>query len=173
MGEAVEGDTPVRVIRSTRRTKSSAARFVDGVIEVRIPSWMSADEEREAVNTLARRLERRRAVDECPLDLIARGRHLSAVYRLPLAREIRWVTNQSTLWGSCSFDHGVIRLSSRLARAPEWVVDYVLLHELTHLVESGHTPAFQRLISRYPQSERAEGFLEAMALGCAADRFVV
>ena len=55
---------PVRVIRSSRRKKSSAARVVDGVIEVRIPSWMSAVEERQAVDGLVRRLEKRRAIAE-------------------------------------------------------------------------------------------------------------
>jgi len=63
----------------------------------------------------------------------------------------------------------VIRISSRLARAPEWVVDYVILHELTHLVESGHTAVFHELMTRYPKAERAEGFLEAMSLGFVED----
>ena len=73
--------------------------------------------------------------------------------------------------GSCSFEVGEIRISSRLARVPDWVLDYVLLHELTHLVESGHGPEFHRLMARYPRAERAEGFLDAMALGCADPRF--
>ena len=163
----------MRVIRSPRRTKSSAARIVDGVIEVRIPARMSEAEERDTVRELVRRIEKKRALDENQLDLLARGRTLAAIYRLPMAREIRWVTNQNTLWGSCSYPDSVIRLSSRLAKAPEWVVDYVLLHELTHLVESAHTAEFHRLMARYPRAERAEGFLEAMTLCCAASRFVV
>ena len=47
---------------------------------------------------------------------------------------------------------------------PAWVVDYVLLHELAHLLETGHTPTFWRLVERYPRAERARGFLEGMAL---------
>lgn len=146
--------------------------MVDGEIVVRIPSWMSAEEERLAVAALVRKIERKRAVDEA-VDLMVRARHLATVYRLPLPQDVRWVTNQQTLWGSCSFEDGVIRISSRLARVPDWVLDYVLLHELTHLVESGHGAEFHRLVGRYPKAERAEGFLDAMALGCASDRFVV
>jgi predicted metal-dependent hydrolase len=46
---------------------------------------------------------------------------------------------------------------------PEWVVDYVLLHELAHLLERGHTRTFWRLVDRYPKAERAKGFLEGVA----------
>jgi predicted metal-dependent hydrolase len=46
---------------------------------------------------------------------------------------------------------------------PAWVVDYVLLHELTHLIEPGHGPAFWKLVNRYPKTERARGYLEGVA----------
>jgi predicted metal-dependent hydrolase len=59
----------------------------------------------------------------------------------------------------------VIRLSSRLQALPGWVVDYVLVHELAHLLEPGHGPAFHRLVERYPRAERAEGFLEGFLVG--------
>jgi predicted metal-dependent hydrolase len=57
-----------------------------------------------------------------------------------------------------------VRISSRLVNVPNWVLDYVILHEITHLVEPNHGPEFQRLMERYPKTERAEGFLEAVAL---------
>lgn len=162
---------PIKVIRSSRRKKSSAARIVDGRIEIRIPSWMSEAQEREAVDALVRKVESKRAVARTTVDLTVRARHLAAVYQLPIPVDVRWVTNQNTRWGSCSYEDGTIRISSRLARVPEWVLDYVLLHEITHLVESGHDAEFHRLMDRYPKAERAEGFLEAMALGVADDAF--
>lgn len=73
------------------------------------------------------------------------------------------MTNQSQRWGSCTPDHGTIRLSDRLAGFPDWVVDYVIVHELAHLVELGHTARFWTLVNRYPMSERARGFLIAKA----------
>jgi predicted metal-dependent hydrolase len=56
---------------------------------------------------------------------------------------------------------GVVRVSTRLAGFPAWVVDYVLVHELAHLVEPSHGPAFWALVNRYRRAERARGFLLA------------
>ena len=159
------GPLPVKVIRSERRKKTSEARIVNGVIEVRIPSWMNEAEEHEAVTGLTARVERKRAIDETPIDLEARAAALSAKYGLPPAVSIRWATNQNTLWGSCAYVRGDIRISARLAKVPAWVLDYVILHELTHLIEPSHNANFHQLMDRYPKGERAEGFLDAMALG--------
>lgn len=165
-------EMPVQVIRSKRRKKSSAARVVDGVIEVRIPSWMTAEEEREAVEDLVTRVQRAQRVQRAGNDLELRARTLAAEYDLPLPAEIKWVTNQNTRWGSCSIHSGVIRISSRLADVPAWVLDFVILHEMTHLVEAGHGPEFHALMDRYPRCERAEGFLDAMVLGCAHNMYI-
>ncbi len=59
----------------------------------------------------------------------------------------------------------MIRLSHRLQAMPSWVVDYVLVHELAHLVEPSHSAAFWRLVDGYPHSERARGFLEGYLAG--------
>jgi len=163
---------PIKVIRSTRRKKSSAARIVNGTIEVRVPSWMDSEQEASAVADLVRRIERSRKVHAGADVLQRRARALSNTYNLPEASEIKWVTNQTTRWGSCTIGTGVIRISSRLTQVPGWVLDYVVLHELTHLVEPGHDAAFHALMDRYPRSDRAEGFLEAMTLGCADQTFL-
>jgi predicted metal-dependent hydrolase len=46
---------------------------------------------------------------------------------------------------------------------PQWVIDYVLLHELAHLLVAGHTADFWRLLEAYPQTQQAKGFLEGVA----------
>jgi predicted metal-dependent hydrolase len=43
---------------------------------------------------------------------------------------------------------------------PEYVVDYVLLHELAHLLVPGHGPKFWAELADYDKLERARGFLE-------------
>lgn len=49
----------VRVIRSARRRRTVQARVVDGVVEVRIPAWMSAAEEREAVDGIVAKVRKK------------------------------------------------------------------------------------------------------------------
>jgi predicted metal-dependent hydrolase len=46
---------------------------------------------------------------------------------------------------------------------PEWVIDYVLLHELAHLVVPSHGADFWDLVARYPKTERARGYLEGVS----------
>jgi hypothetical protein len=46
---------------------------------------------------------------------------------------------------------------------PQWVIDYVLLHELAHLLVAGHNAAFWKLLEAYPETQRAKAFLEGVA----------
>ncbi len=151
----------VEVKRSTRRRKTVEARLVDGTLRVAIPSWMTADEEAHWVETMSQRFRRRTETDA--IDLAARAAGLAARFDLPAPASITWSARQTTRWGSCSVDTGRIRLSDRLAGFPDWVVDYVIAHELAHLRESGHTKAFWALVNRYPLAERARGYLMARA----------
>jgi predicted metal-dependent hydrolase len=78
---------------------------------------------------------------------------------------IRWVTNQNkSRFGSCTPSNGTIRLSHRIANMPPFVIDYVIVHELAHLLEANHGPRFWRLVNRYPKTERARGYLMAVGL---------
>lgn len=163
----------VEVRRSRRRRRTvSAYRDADGKIVVLLPAQMSQAEEREWVAAMVARLqrseERRRPSDE---SLAKRAAYLSGKYLEGLARPdtVRWVDNQQHRWGSCTPADRTIRVSSRLQGMPGWVVDYVLLHELAHLLENGHTPAFWRMVDRYPRAERARGFLEGVALAAQWD----
>jgi len=97
-------------------------------------------------------------------ELAARAEWLSEQYLGARARpaSVRWVTNQNTRWGSCTPAEGSIRLSHRLKGMPEYVVDYVLLHELAHLLVPGHGRRFWELLEAYPRTERARGYLEGV-----------
>ncbi|WP_228990566.1 M48 family metallopeptidase [Streptomyces sp. DH8] len=156
----------VEVRRSTRRRKSvSAYREGDRTI-VLIPARMSQAEERRWVGVMLDKLaaqESRRVPGDT--ELSERAARLSAQYFDGRARpvSVRWVTNQNTRWGSCTPAEGSIRLSHRLQGMPEYVVDYVLLHELAHLLVPGHGPEFWRLLEEYPRTERARGYLEGVA----------
>jgi len=166
----------VEVRRSRRRRRTVAAYREDDKVIVMIPARLSAAEEREWVATMLERLEkseRRRRPSDAGLK--RRATELSERYLDSQARPqtVRWVDNQNSRWGSCTPSDGSIRLSRRLQGMPAWVIDYVLVHELAHLFEAGHTAVFWEWVDRYPKSERAKGFLEGVAaasqLGIEAD----
>ncbi|MFE9195267.1 M48 metallopeptidase family protein [Streptomyces albidoflavus] len=152
--------------RSARRRRTVSAYREDGRTVVLLPARMSEAEERRWVGLmlekLARQEKRRRPTDEV---LAERAGRLSAQFLGGRARpdSVRWVTNQNTRWGSCTPAEGSIRLSHRLQGMPEYVVDYVLLHELAHLLVPGHGPRFWELLEAYPRTERARGYLEGVA----------
>ncbi len=166
---------PVEVRRSPRRRRTvSAYRAEDGTVVVLLPARMSRAEEQEWVEAMIARVqrsERRRRPSDAGLE--KRAVQLSERYLEGLARpsSVRWVANQTQRWGSCTPADGSIRLSARLQGMPSWVVDYVLLHELAHLLESGHTPTFWRLVERYPKAERARGFLEGVAVASGLEAY--
>jgi len=100
------------------------------------------------------RLRARAAVDLPPL-LLQRARDLG----LPVARVS--IRNQRSRWGSCGHD-GHITLNWRLIVMPDWVRDYVIVHELMHLKRMDHSPAYWKLVEgAYPDYRRARGWLRA------------
>lgn len=103
--------------------------------------------------------------------LLARARRLSMAYLDGTAQpaSVRWVTNMTTRWGSCTPLDGTIRLSTRLREMPTWVLDYVLVHELVHLLVPGHGAEFWNQVDRYPRTERARGYLEGVAAAAHLD----
>jgi predicted metal-dependent hydrolase len=160
---APASDVPeVEVRRSKRRRRTvSAYREGDRII-VLIPASLTRRQEAEWVETMIARLERserrRRPSDD---DLLARATALSDDLLGGLARpvSVRWVDNQQSRWGSCTPGDRTIRLSARLQGMPSWVVDYVLVHELAHLLAPGHDASFWAWVDRYPQAEKAKGYL--------------
>ena len=153
----------VEVRRSARRRRTVSAYRDGGRTVVLIPARMSREEEGQWVTRMLERLgaqeRRRRPSDEA---LFARAGELSRRHlggrSLPVS--VRWVENQATRWGSCTPADGSIRISTRLRGMPSWVLDYVLMHELAHLLVPGHGPRFWALVEDFPRTERARGFLE-------------
>ena len=158
------GDVEVRRSRRRRRTVT-AYREGDRIV-VLIPARFTRAQEREWVQRMVERLSaqdrRRRPGDD---ELMARALDLSRRHLGGLARPTRvsWVANQNSRWGSCTPADRTIRLSTRLQGMPGWVIDYVLVHELAHLIEQGHGPRFWALVAAYPRTERARGYLDGFA----------
>ena len=157
--------------RSARRRRTVTAYREEGRTVVLIPAAFTAAEERRWVDQMVAKLQTREerrqrnlASDE---HLMARARDLSATYLSGRAApaSVRWVENQNRRWGSCTPADGTIRLSGRLRGMPAFVVDYVLVHELAHLLEPSHDEHFWSLVHAYPRAERALGFLEGVEFG--------
>jgi hypothetical protein len=160
-------DHPIEVRRSARRSRTvSAYRDGDRVV-VLIPARFSRAEEEEWVSRMVARVARaepgRRRNGNA--ELVRKARELSDRYLDGLARpsSVRWVAAMRTRWASCTPGERTIRLSRALQDMPQWVQDYVLVHELAHLLESGHGPRFWRLVDRYPRTERARGYLDGVS----------
>lgn len=151
----------VSVVRSSKRRKTVEAREVGGGLELRIPARMSRAEERHWVEEMKRRFERAAPTH---LELTERAARLAKRYGLPQPASIRWSARQRASWGSCLPEQGTIRISTALAPFPRWVLDYVIVHEVAHLVEHYHNDRFWELVRRYPKAERAEGYLMAKGM---------
>jgi predicted metal-dependent hydrolase len=157
----------IKIVRSKKRKKTVSAREVNGQFIVQAPAAMSDTDLQPVIKRLQERWQKRRARPQ--LDDIALQRRAQELNRQYFDnklkwKSVRWVTNQEKRFGSCSPVNGAIRLSHRLATMPTFVRDYVLVHELAHLVEANHGPEFWELVNRYPKTERARGYLMAVGL---------
>ncbi|WP_051737041.1 M48 metallopeptidase family protein [Pseudonocardia halophobica] len=160
----------VEVRRSQRRRRMVSARREGDTVIVFIPGWMSEAEERRWVDEMVNRLEKSEAKRRSPgrhgdEALLDRCLELSKRYLGGRATpaSVRWVPPMRTRWASCTPQDRTIRISERLREAPGWVVDYVLVHELAHLLAPGHDDYFWSLVHHYPRTERAIGYLEGLS----------
>ncbi len=157
----------VKIIRSKKRKKTVSARVVGNIFVVQAPATMKEVELQPIIDKLQKRWQKRQAKTE--LDdqaLHHRAQELNRQYfegKLTW-QSIRWVTNQNSRLGSCTPANETMRLSHRLATMPAFVRDYVIVHELAHLLEANHGPKFWKLVNRYPKTERARGYLMAVGL---------
>jgi predicted metal-dependent hydrolase len=158
----------VEVRRSAKRRRTVSA-YRDGErVVVLIPAQFTGAEEREWVDRMVARLaarERREHTDEALFERAVRlaERYFSEHPQAARPASVRWVRNQNGRWGSCTPADRSIRISDRIRGFPDWVVDYVILHEVAHLVVANHNAEFWALVARYPRSERARGFLEGIS----------
>lgn len=157
-----------QVRRSTRRRRTMGIMREGGTLVVVVPQRMTRQQERELIPAFVSRYlaneaaRRPPAADEA---LTARAQQLFAAHLAEPGRpvpqfRVHWSSRQLQRWGSCTTATGEIRVSDRLLAMPDWVTDYVLIHELSHLLERTHSARFHALVARYPLSERAQGFLE-------------
>lgn len=157
----------VKIIRSAKRKKTIQAKMVNGKLWIYLPSGMTKAEEQKWIEQMSKKFDRRRRRQKLNSDgiLKKRARQLSKQYfNDALGFDIQYVTNQTSKFGSCTPKTRMIRVSDRIAAMPQWVQDYVIIHELAHLIYPNHSKKFWEKVYQYRYTERAKGYLIAAGM---------
>lgn len=181
--DTASGSPRVQVVRSRARTRTSSARVQDGRVVLRLPAHLSAAAaERTRADLLRRLHERARAPrPACGLpdgvaprptrtptgprgdhELVARADAVAARWLADhdvRPASVRWSHRMTTRWASITLPDRRVRVSHRVADAPDVVLDVLLLHELAHVVRSGHGVAFRALVGRHPEHRAVDAWL--------------
>jgi predicted metal-dependent hydrolase len=76
-----------------------------------------------------------------------------------------FLQRMKTRWGSCNHSAGTIRLNTELVKKPRDLLEYVVVHEMLHLIESSHSERFLSLLDKhYPAWREARAELNALPL---------
>lgn len=164
----VTGGAEIRVIRSTRRKRSMSAYREHGAIVIQVPARLSNSKVSEVIPELVQKILNREAREKMTENaLFARSLHLLDLYlpeftTRPVSVEWRSMNER---WGSCTTIDRTIRISDRLNGAPDYVIDYLLVHELIHLEIPDHGTRFESLLSRFEGGEKASAYLDGYEAG--------
>ena len=158
----------VKIIRSARRKKTIQAKMVKETLVVYMPDGIEPEEENRLIEEMRERFENKRLKRQINEDDYLRKRFFDFNHKyfqggLKIS-SIEFVTNQERKSGSCTPDNGTIRISHKLLDMPKWVLDYVIMHEMTHLEHPNHSHAFWKKVGEYKYAERARGFLIAKGM---------
>lgn len=163
---------PVLIVRSAKRKKTISSQWRDDRLVIQVPAALDETTERKFVDEMLakyRKGRHQRAAGHSDEALQRRAAVLDRKYFNAVAapQSVRWVANQTKRWGSASYRQRTIRLSAQLQHMPTWVQDYVLVHELAHLVapRARHGYEFQALLNRFERRTEADIYLEAFHAG--------
>jgi predicted metal-dependent hydrolase len=158
----------VKIVRSRRRKRTISARLVKDTLLVSAPLMLSQERLDKIVADFKVKFEKKKLKQELDRkqSLIDIARKLNEKYfenKLKI-NSIEYVIDQNSKYGCCNFRDNRIRVSHKVGLMPEWVRDYVVVHEMAHLIEPNHSQAFWDIVSRYKLAERARGYLMAAGL---------
>ena len=141
--------------------KNHSAKLKNGTISLFLSQNDSETHRKKAISQLLSRV----IADDFLPEIARRVQEWNKIYFRKTIKSIRLKYNHSN-WGSCSKD-GNINLSSRLLFAPDDVIDYVIVHELSHLVEMNHSDRFWKVVSDVmPNYEEKEKWLSKNGALC-------
>jgi len=155
----------IKILRSKKRRRTVSARVVKDILVVRAPESIQESRLQKIIDEFKTKIEQKRIKEELNKreNLAQRAREFNSRYfenKLNIS-SIEYVTDQYSKFGCCNYRTGSIRISHRISAMPQWVRDYVIIHELAHLVVPDHSQAFWDIVNRYKLAERARGYLIA------------
>ena len=153
--ELTVGKRQYRIELQFEDRKTHAGRLENGILRLKL----NQHEKGEALQKAIRhRLSRLVAKDFHP-EINFRVNQLNQKYFQQPIKGVKLKYNHSN-WGSCS-KNGYINLSTRLLFAPQEVIDYVIIHELAHLIECNHSEKFWSLVEQVmPNYKEMEKWLK-------------
>jgi predicted metal-dependent hydrolase len=169
-GTQISGGAEIRVVRSSRRKKSIGAYREQGAIVISVPARLSNSRVSEVIPEMIEKILNKEAREKLSDEqLHERANTLLARY-LPeftiTPAAVSWRVMKER-WGSCTTVDRTIRISDRLNGAPDYVIDYLLVHELIHLMIPDHGPGFEQLLARFEAGERASAYLDGYEAGAS------
>lgn len=168
-----DGSELAVLLRRDKRLRKSARweKRPDGSILLRIPQRMSRRFIPDLLTDIEHQLtkQKRRAKRRTDADLQSLASAINTKYFSGQItwNAIRWVGNMNHRLGSCTNGgptDGHIRISDKIRGWPQWVVEYVIAHELAHRIHPDHSSDFWEFLSQaYPLTDQARGFIKGFA----------
>jgi predicted metal-dependent hydrolase len=173
---AEEDPISVEVVRDGRLRSRIHWEWNGDHVRVRAPRNLPRRRLEEQVQAILVEVRRRRAAvrarADADLEALARRINREHFGGEITWHSIRWVSNMHRQLGSCTVGgptDGDIRVSDRIKGWPPWVIGYTVAHELVHRKYPNHSREFWAFLSRYPQAERARGFIQGVAFQTGED----
>jgi len=160
----------IQIIRSSKRKKTIQSRIVENVLRIYLPENLTNIEEEKWIKILVDKnnAQKLKKIINTNKLLQKRANELNKkFFNNNLNFKIKFVSNQTSKFGSCTPKTKRIRISDKVATMPQWVQDYVIIHELAHLIHPNHSKNFWSVVNKYRYVERAKGYL--IAIGMMSD----
>ena len=176
MTDPIDDAITVEVVRDRRLRTRIHWEWNGNHVRVRAPRRVPQREIDQHVSKIVSEVKRRRsqvrARADADLEGMARRINKKYFHGRVSWHSIRWVGNMRKRLGSCTIGgptDGDIRISDRIKGWPDWVVEYVVAHELTHRIYPNHSRDFWVHVNGYPKAERARGFIMGLAFQLGED----
>ena len=159
----------VKIIRSRRRRRSVGARLVNDLLLINAPLALSQEHLDKIINGFKLKFAAKKLKTELDkeknltdLAFTLNKQYFDNKLKIKL---LEYSINQNSRFGCCNYRTAEIRISHKVGLMPKWVIRYVLIHEMAHLIEPNHSRAFWDIVGRYKLTERARGYLMAANIG--------